>query len=356
MVQIQRRRMAPQERNGRTMDATTLPVTAGAALAGFLIAALLGKVLIPVLHRLKFGQTIREEGPAWHRAKQGTPTMGGMLFIIGSLAAALLALIAGQFLLPVKVFSGTSLTLTKLFGGMLLALCCGAIGFVDDYIKVVKKRNLGLTASQKLFAQLLVAAGYAISLYMAGGSRFYIPFFGLVDWGIWFVPFCMFVVVAMTNATNLTDGIDGLCGTVSFVATLFFLVLAGMLEYVGQGLLAAAFAGSLAGFLVWNLHPAKVFMGDTGSLFIGGLLCALAFGINQPFLLVPVGVVYIAENLSVLLQVGYFKLTHGKRLFKMAPLHHHFEMCGWSEAKIVTVFSLVTLLGCIGAALLVIYA
>ena len=356
MVQIQRRRMAPQERNGRTMDATTLTVTAGAALAGFLIATLLGKVLIPVLHRLKFGQTIREEGPAWHRAKQGTPTMGGMLFIIGSLAAALLAIIAGQFLLPVKVFSGTSLTLTKLFGGMLLALCCGAIGFVDDYIKVVKKRNLGLTASQKLFAQLLVAAGYAISLYMAGGSRFYIPFFGLVDWGIWFVPFCMFVVVAMTNATNLTDGIDGLCGTVSFVATLFFLVLAGMLEYVGQGLLAAAFAGSLAGFLVWNLHPAKVFMGDTGSLFIGGLLCALAFGINQPFLLVPVGVVYIAENLSVLLQVGYFKLTHGKRLFKMAPLHHHFEMCGWSEAKIVTVFSLVTLLGCIGAALLVIYA
>ena len=338
------------------MDATTLTVTAGAALVGFLTAALLGKVLIPVLHRLKFGQTIREEGPAWHRAKQGTPTMGGVLFIIGSLAAALLAIIAGQFLLPVKVFSGTSLTLTKLFGGMLLALCCGAIGFVDDYIKVVKKRNLGLTASQKLFAQLLVAAGYAISVYMAGGSRFYIPFFGLVDWGIWFVPFCMFVVVAMTNATNLTDGIDGLCGTVSFVATLFFLVLAGMLEYVGQGLLAAAFAGSLAGFLVWNLHPAKVFMGDTGSLFIGGLLCALAFGINQPFLLVPVGVVYIAENLSVLLQVGYFKLTHGKRLFKMAPLHHHFEMCGWSEAKIVTVFSLVTLLGCIGAALLVIYA
>lgn len=341
---------------GEQMDATTLTVTAGAALAGFLIAALLGKALIPVLHRLKFGQTIRDEGPAWHRAKQGTPTMGGVLFIIGSLAAALLAIIAGQFLLPVKVFSGTSLTLTKLFGGMLLALCCGAIGFVDDYIKVVKKRNLGLTASQKLFAQLLVAAGYAISLYMAGGSRFYIPFFGLVDWGIWFIPFCMFVVVAMTNATNLTDGIDGLCGTVSFVATLFFLVLAGMLEYVGQGLLAAAFAGSLAGFLVWNLHPAKVFMGDTGSLFIGGLLCALAFGINQPFLLVPVGVVYIAENLSVLLQVGYFKLTHGKRLFKMAPLHHHFEMCGWSEAKIVTVFSLVTLLGCIGAALLVIYA
>ena len=179
-----------------------------------------------------------------------------------------------------------------------------------------------------------------------------------------------FLVISLTGmAFPLTDWSFALCRKMglrpetlphvlveNFVATLFFLVLAGMLEYVGQGLLAAAFAGSLAGFLVWNLHPAKVFMGDTGSLFIGGLLCALAFGINQPFLLVPVGVVYIAENLSVLLQVGYFKLTHGKRLFKMAPLHHHFEMCGWSEAKIVTVFSLVTLLGCIGAALLVIYA
>ena len=334
------------------MDATTLTVTAGAALVGFLTAALLGKVLIPVLHRLKFGQTIREEGPAWHRAKQGTPTMGGVLFIIGSLAAALLAIIAGQFLLPVKVFSGTSLTLTKLFGGMLLALCCGAIGFVDDYIKVVKKRNLGLTASQKLFAQLLVAAGYAISVYMAGGSQLYIPFFGLVDWGVWFIPFCMFVVVAMTNATNLTDGIDGLCGTVSFVVSLFFLVAAGITGYFAQGLVAAAMAGGLAGFLLWNLHPAKVFMGDTGSLFIGGVLCALAFGINRPLLLIPAGIVYILETLSDILQVGYFKLTHGKRLFKMAPLHHHFEMSGWSENKIVVVFSLLAVIGCLAAGML----
>lgn len=332
------------------MDTSSLTLLAAAALGGFLLAALLGRALIPALHRLKFGQTIREEGPAWHQKKQGTPTMGGLLFIIGSLAAAVAAMAVCQWVLPVKIFDATPLTLTRLFGGILLALCCGAIGFVDDYIKVIKKRNLGLTASQKLFAQLLVAAGYAISVYMAGGSRFYIPFFGLVDWGIWFVPFCMFVIVAMTNATNLTDGIDGLCGTVSFVVTLLFLVIAGRMAYLGQSILAAAFAGALAGFLVWNLHPARVFMGDTGSLFIGGMLCALAFGLEQPFLLIPAGIVYILENVSVLLQVLYFKLTHGKRLFKMAPLHHHFEMCGWGEGKIVTVFSAVTLLGCLAAA------
>ncbi len=342
------------------MDAKSLTLLAAAALAGFLISAILGRALIPVLRKLKFGQTIRDEGPAWHRSKQGTPTMGGLLFIAGTAAAFLLAVIASQLFLPAKIFTGTALTLTKLFGGLILALCCGAIGFVDDYIKVVKKRNLGLTAAQKLFAQLLVGAGYAVSLYMAGGSQFYIPFIGLVDWGVWFVPFCIFVVVAMINATNLTDGIDGLCGTVSFAAALFFLVaaggFAGLTWYLGQSLLAAAFAGALAGFLVWNLHPAKVFMGDTGSLFIGGVLCALAFGVNQPFLLIPVGIIYIAETLSDILQVFYFKLTHGKRLFRMAPLHHHFEMGGWSEAKIVTVFTLVTLLGCIGGGLLLLYA
>ena len=162
----------------------------------------------------------------------------------------------------------------------------------------------------------------------------------------------MFVVVAATNATNLTDGIDGLCGTVSFIVALFFLVAAGITGYFAQGLTAAAMAGALAGFLLWNLHPAKVFMGDTGSLFIGGVLCALAFGINQPLLLIPAGIVYILETLSDILQVGYFKLTHGKRLFKMAPLHHHFEMSGWSENKIVVVFSLLALAGCLAAGLL----
>ncbi len=331
--------------NGITMDFTKIITVGVAALAGFLLSALAGRWVIPALHKLHFGQMIREEGPSWHKKKQGTPTMGGVLFIGATLLAFLLAVAVCELFLPMKVLDATPLTLTRLFGGLLLALCCGAIGFADDYIKVVKKRNLGLTAGQKLFAQLLIALGYALSIYMARGTEVDVPFVGLVDFGIWFIPFCMFVVVAMVNAVNLTDGIDGLCGTVTFVAVLFFLIAAGIIGYFGAGLLAAAAAGGVAGFLVWNLHPARVFMGDTGSLFLGGLLTALAFGINQPFLLVPVGIVYIAETLSVMLQVTYFKLTHGKRLFKMSPLHHHFELCGWSENKIVLVFSLITLFG-----------
>ena len=338
------------------MDAMGITVVAATALAAFLLSALLGKWLIPVLHRLKFGQTIRDVGPAWHKNKQGTPTMGGILFILGMLAALIAAVLVCDLFLPLKIFrveeGVNQLLLTRLVAGVLMALCCGGIGFMDDYIKVVKKRNLGLTSGQKMFAQLLVAAGYALSLYLAGGTAIEVPFVGEVDFGLWFIPFCMFVVVAATNATNLTDGIDGLCGTVSFIVALFFLVAAGITGYFAQGLTAAAMAGALAGFLLWTLHPAKVFMGDTGSLFLGGAVCALAFGINQPLLLIPAGIVYILETLSDILQVGYFKLTHGKRLFKMAPLHHHFEMSGWSENKIVVVFSLLALAGCLAAGLL----
>lgn len=334
------------------MDTTTLILLSGTALVSFFLSALLGKVLIPVLHRLKFGQTIRDVGPAWHKSKQGTPTMGGLIFILASCITLIAAAVICQLFLPVKLFSDAwgDATRTKLVAGALLALCSGGIGFLDDYIKVVKKRNLGLTSLQKLFAQLLVGTGYAVSVYMVGGTMVSVPFLGMVDFGIWFVPFAVFVIVSAMNAVNLTDGIDGLCGSVSLIALLFFLTVSG--QYIGQGLTAAAMAGAIAGFLLWNLHPAKVFMGDTGSLFLGGALAALAFGINQPLLLVPVGIVYIAETLSVMLQVTYFKLTHGKRLFKMSPLHHHFEMCGWSENKIVVVFSLVTLAGCGIAALL----
>ena len=334
------------------MDTTTLILLTGTALVSFFLSALLGKILIPVLHRLKFGQTIRDDGPAWHKSKQGTPTMGGLIFMLASAVALVASVLVSQFFLPIKLFSDSwsDAAKTKLVAGVLLALCSGGIGFLDDYIKVVKKRNLGLTSIQKLLAQLLVGAGYAVSVYMSGGTTVDVPFIGLVDFGIWFIPFAVFVVVAALNAVNLTDGIDGLCGSVSLIACLFFLTVSG--QYIGQGLTAAAVAGAIAGFLLWNLHPAKVFMGDTGSLFLGGALAALAFGINQPILLVPVGLVYIAETLSVMLQVTYFKLTHGKRLFKMSPLHHHFEMCGWSENKIVVVFSIVTLLGCGLAALL----
>lgn len=340
-------------------------ILAGAGILSFLIALILGKWLIPWLHKLKFGQTILEDGPTWHQKKQGTPTMGGILFIVGFVISVLAAVVAVYVCqmsgssaadLPLPNLLSTPYELVRFWGGIGLALGCGLIGFLDDYVKVVKKRNLGLTAVQKLLCQLLLSTAYAVLLYIYGKGTFQIPFIGEVNWGIWYIPFTVFVIVAMSNATNLTDGVDGLCGLTGFIAALTLLLLSGLSGHLSQGIPAVALAGGLAGFLMWNFHPAKVFMGDTGSLFIGGALTALAFGIEQPFLLVPIGILYIAENLSVILQVSYFKLTHGKRLFKMSPLHHHFEMCGWSETRIVTVFALVTFIGCVGAVLLQMFA
>ena len=351
------------------MNINNTVILAVTGVLSFLIALVLGKWLIPWLHKLKFGQTILEDGPTWHQKKQGTPTMGGILFIAGfviSIIAAVIAVYTIKTPIMVNVGAAQDVTLPALlstpyelvrfWGGIGLALGCGLIGFLDDYIKVVKKRNLGLTAIQKIVLQLTLSTAYAVLLYIFGKGTFTIPFFGEVCWGIWYIPFTVFVIVAMINATNLTDGVDGLCGLTGFVAALALLLLSGLTGHMSMGIPAVALAGGLAGFLMWNLHPAKVFMGDTGSLFIGGALTALAFGIEQPFLLVPIGILYIAENLSVILQVSYFKLTHGKRLFKMSPLHHHFEMCGWSENRIVTVFALVTLVGCVGAVLLQMFA
>jgi len=271
--------------------------------------------------------------------------MGGFLFIGGTVAVFAVALIVVWLADVLPVFHETPLSQTRLFAGVLMALMCGAIGFADDYIKVIKKRNLGLSARQKLLCQLLVGLGYGCTLYLAGDTQLDIPFIGLIDIGLWMIPLCVLLVTGFTNAVNLTDGVDGLCGTVTFVVALFFLVAAGFSGYTGQSLLAGALAGGLAGFLVWNLHPAKVFMGDLGSLFLGGMVVALGFGIGQPLLIFVVGIVYVLETLSVILQVLYFKLTHGKRLFKMSPLHHHLEMCGWSENTIVLVMSGVTALG-----------
>jgi len=324
------------------MTVEQIALLAGVAVVAFVLSAVMGKWIIPVLHRLKFGQTIREIGPAWHQKKQGTPTMGGVLFIFGGIAAVLAGMLVCELVFEVTLFSGTPASLTRLFGGIIMAVCCGLIGFADDYIKVVKKRNLGLTSLQKLMAQLLVSLGYACSAYLSGGTDIYVPFLGTVYLGIWYIPVCMFLVVGFSNATNLTDGVDGLCGSVTVVAAGAFLVAAAVLGYYGQALWAAALIGALLGFLVWNLHPAKVFMGDTGSLFLGGALCAIAFGIGHPLLLLPFGIVYVIETASVILQVGYFKLTHGKRLFKMSPIHHHFEMCGWKENTIVGVSCVVT--------------
>lgn len=307
---------------------------------GFGVTALLGKVLIPFLHKLHFGQTIREVGPSWHKGKQGTPTMGGLMFIIG-IAVAVCAC------LPAFYTFGTPETMlvrTRVFGGLAMAVAYGAIGFMDDYISVIKKRNLGLTERQKLVLQFAVAAAYLGSLALAGeDTSTVIPFLGRVDLGFAYYVLAAIVIVGLTNAVNFTDGIDGLNSTVSFFVFLALALCAGLSGMTGVSAMGLASAAACIGFLLWNFHPARVFMGDTGSLFLGGMVAALAFGMDMPILLLPVGIVYWLEILSVVLQVTYFKLTHGKRIFKMSPIHHHFEMCGWSEVKICVVFGLVAL-------------
>ena len=311
-------------------------------VASFAITALLGRWLIPELHKLKFGQTIREVGPKWHKNKQGTPTMGGLMFILG-IAVAMMACLPVFYTLGVEE---TFLMKVKVFAGLGMAVAFGAIGFMDDYISILKKRNLGLTEKQKLVLQFAVAAAYFLSLGLAGEpTATTIPFVGQLDLGWFYYILAAIVLVGLVNAVNFTDGIDGLNSTVSFFVFLALSLCAGALSMTGLTALGLAAAAGCVGFLLWNWHPAKVFMGDTGSLFLGGLVGALAFGLDLPILLLPVGLVYWAEILSVVLQVTYFKSTHGKRLFKMSPIHHHFEMCGWSEVKICLVFGLVALLG-----------
>ena len=317
-----------------------------AAVISFGVTALLGKWMIPFLRKLHFGQTIREEGPQWHKKKQGTPTMGGIMFIIGIVVSVLIYVP----LFYNSTYDDTMLAKARLFGGLGMALAFGFIGFIDDYIKVVKKRNLGLTVIQKLVLQFAAAAAYLATIALIGGdtgsrTSTLIPFVGMVDfgWGYWILA--AVVIVGVVNAVNFTDGLDGLNASVTFFVCIFLMMIAGLLNLLSMSILAVAIAAGCMGFLVWNFNPAKVFMGDTGSLFLGGAVCALAFGVNMPVLLLPLGIVYFAEILSVVLQVGYFKLTHGKRLFKMSPIHHHFEMCGWSEMKVCFVFSLVAAIG-----------
>ena len=312
------------------------------SVIAFAITALLGKWMIPFLHKLKFGQTIREVGPSWHKSKQGAPTMGGLMLILGT-AVAMIACLPLFYSIGVEE---TPLLKVKAFAGLGMAVAFGVIGFMDDYIGIVKKRNLGLTERQKLVLQFAVAAAYLASTAVAGdGTSTTIPFVGQLDLGWFYYPLAAVAIVGMVNAVNFTDGIDGLNTTVSFFVFLSLAICGGILSMVGLSAFGLASAAACVGFLIWNWHPAKVFMGDTGSLFMGGVVCALAFGLDLPLLLLPVGFVYICEILSVVLQVSYFKATHGKRLFKMSPIHHHFEMCGWSEVKICLVFGFVALLG-----------
>lgn len=304
----------------------------------FVLAAVIGHFLIPALRALHVGQSIREVGPTWHNSKQGTPVMGGLMFIFSALICILTALgsiLSGDYTyLIVYVFS----------------LVFGVIGFLDDFIKVVKKRNLGLTEKQKLLLQLIAAAVYLVVLKQTGHltSELYIPFFQVnitIPW-VLYLLLSMFIIVGTVNAVNLTDGVDGLASSVTVPVMLFYAVIAWKWGQTGASQLAAALVGGLLGFLIYNFHPAKVFMGDTGSLFLGGAVCGLAYALDMPLILIPVGIIYIVETLSDIIQVTYFKLSHGKRIFKMAPLHHHFEKSGWSEVKIVAVFTAVTVVFC----------
>ena len=311
-----------------------------ACVLSFAVTAVLGRWLfLPMLRRLKAGQAIREVGPKWHSTKAGTPTMGGLMFISG-LAAAIVVMgwrgmLAGE------------LTHIYLF---LFASVFGVIGFLDDYEKVKRHQNLGLTAIQKFLLQLAAAILFLMLMRFEGHvtPHLYVPFLNIdlpLSWPLYMV-FSAFVIVGAVNAVNITDGLDGLAASVTVPVALFYAAVAVMWGYKQLGLFAGAMLGGLLAFLLFNAHPAKVFMGDTGSLFLGGAVAGMAFAIDLPLILIPVGIIYIVETLSDILQVGYFKLTHGKRIFKMAPIHHHFEMCGWSEVKIVTVFTVISAVFC----------
>ncbi|MBR6533330.1 MAG: phospho-N-acetylmuramoyl-pentapeptide-transferase [Clostridia bacterium] len=329
------------------------------ALVGFAVTLFSGYIVIPYLRKLKFGQTILEDGPNWHKSKQGTPTMGGIMIVLGVIVSLVIAVIYS--LITKNRFFGEindSYKFTVTVSGVVMAVCMSAIGFVDDYIKVVKKRNLGLTARQKTFLQLLVSAFYLVSLSIAGMKTTTIPFIGDIDitrgFGLLFWPIALCFIYGFTNAVNLTDGIDGLASSVTLVVACGFMLASGFLTLTSNNVICAALAGACVGFICWNAHPAKVFMGDTGSMFLGGLVVAISFGIGRPVLLIFAGIIYLLEALSDIIQVAYYKKTK-KRIFKMAPLHHHFEMCGWSENKIVFVFSFVTFVGCFIALLPIVF-
>lgn len=297
-------------------------------LISFVVAVLIAPATIKFLIKVKFGQEIREIGPSWHNSKRGTPTMGGFIFIISALVAVLVS------------FKNINPQLILIIAS---TYAFGAIGFLDDFIKVVMKRNLGLKSWQKFSLQLLVSLVMVlVGLYYGIiSTNVYIPFVKLsVDFGWVYIPFALFVVIGTVNSVNLTDGIDGLATSVTIAVMVFF---AGLFNGFGFELFIYALIGALIGFLLFNKNPAKVFMGDTGSLFLGGAVAGIAVVSGNPIILVLLGFVYFAETLSVILQVASFKLT-GKRIFKMSPIHHHFEMCNWNEKKIVFVFTLVTVI------------
>ncbi len=322
------------------------------ALVACLLSAVIGHFLVPFLHRLKFGQTIKmTNGPKWHESKQGTPTMGGICFILSSTLSL-------GLIFTTLIFSRPQLFGTSQDMGLMLCLFSafgfGLVGFVDDYIKVVKKQNLGLGVWQKIIAQVVITVVLLGGLTYNGSltTAIALPGMGAIDLGWVFYPIAFLFIIFLVNAVNLTDGIDGLASSVTFVVMLGYILICGVLGYYHLSVYAACMAGALIGFLLYNFYPAKTFMGDTGSMFLGGMVTAMAFCLNRPELLIPLGCVYIWEAGCVVIQVSYFKFTKkfskdhvGRRIFKMTPIHHSFELRGWPEVKIVGVFSAIAAIG-----------
>ncbi len=302
-------------------------------LIAFFVTWLSGRKIIPYLRRIKAGQTEREDGPKTHLSKTGTPNMGGLMILLGFTIACLFAAVKTPHVLPV----------------LFLTIGYGAVGFVDDYIKVVLKRSMGLRAWQKIVLQFVIGMIFAVQMRQIFriSMAMKVPFAAghYLHFGYYAIPFLLFVVLATVNGTNLNDGVDGMSSCVTTSVALFFTITAVVVQS-DIAPAGGAMIGALLGFLIYNAHPAQVFMGDTGSLALGGFVCGMAYMLQMPLFIPIAGFIYVLEVISVIIQVGYFKATHGKRFFRMAPIHHHFELGGWSEVKVVAVFTIVTVLMC----------
>ena len=307
-----------------------------AVLVSFGISAILCPIVIPFLRRLKFGQQIRQEGPQKHLQKSGTPTMGGVMFLGGIIVTSLLYVKEYSEIVPI----------------LFVTVGFGIIGFLDDYLKILKKQSEGLTPIQKLLGQFIITGifCYYCMTNEQIGTEIIIPFMHgkTINIGWFYVPLCFVTILGTDNGVNFSDGLDGLCSSITVMVATFFTVVA-LGSGSGIAPICAAVVGGLMGFLLFNVYPAKVFMGDTGSLALGGFVAATACALKMPLLILIVGFIYLIEVISVIIQVGYFKSTKGKRFFKMAPIHHHFELCGWSETRVVAVFSIITALLCLVA-------
>ena len=302
-----------------------------AIVISFIVASILGPIIIPLLHKLKFGQNIRQEGPKSHLKKAGTPTIGGLIFIF--------ATIITMFIMVGNPTDEAMIALYSFVG-------FGFVGFLDDLLKIIKKKNEGLTSGQKMILLLIISGFLTWYAYKYIGTSINIPFLnGQINLGLFYIPAAMFYFAGVTNAVNLTDGLDGLATSVTVLVTTFLGIISYNLGHISLAIFCVALAGALLAFLRFNAFPARVFMGDTGSLALGGAVAMVALILKMPLILVLIGIIYVIETLSVILQVASFKLT-GKRIFKMAPIHHHFEQLGWSETKIVSVFSIITVVFC----------